>query len=83
VNLFSVKKIEAWPVDLPLKASFVVASGAMDVARNIFVRVTLFPCGCPGVTGTVGYAISPDIQKTVGSHPVFPSASLWPGNRIA
>jgi L-alanine-DL-glutamate epimerase-like enolase superfamily enzyme len=58
VNSFSVKKIEAWPVDLPLKASFVVAKGAMDVAKNIFVRVTL-------QNGTVGYgeiAPFPDIS---------------------
>ncbi len=41
MNSFVVKKIESWPVDLPLKASFVVATGSMDVAKNIFVRVTL------------------------------------------
>jgi L-alanine-DL-glutamate epimerase-like enolase superfamily enzyme len=58
VNSFSVQKIEAWPVDLPLKASFVVARGAMDVAKNIFVRVTL-------QDGTMGYgevAPFPDIS---------------------
>jgi len=45
-------------VDLPLKASFVVATGAMDVAKNIFVRVTL-------QAGAVGYgevAPFPDIS---------------------
>ncbi len=58
MNPLSVKKVEAWPVALPLKASFVVATGAMDVARNIFVRVTL-------QDGTVGYgevAPFPDIS---------------------
>jgi len=58
VNPFSVKKVEVWPVALPLKASFVVATGAMDVAKNIFVRVTL-------QDGTVGYgevAPFPDIS---------------------
>ena len=59
MNSFSVKKVEAWPVALPLKASFVVATGAMDVAKNIFVRVTL-------QDGTVGYgevAPFPDISS--------------------
>ena len=58
MNSFTVKKVEAWPVDLPLKASFVVATGAMDVARNIFVRVTL-------QDGSLGYgeiAPFPDIS---------------------
>ena len=58
VNSFTVKKIEAWPVDLPLKTSFVVATGAMDVAKNIFVRVTL-------QDGSMGYgeiAPFPDIS---------------------
>lgn len=41
MNSFAVKKIEAWPVDLPLKAAFVVAAGTMDVAQNTFVRVSL------------------------------------------
>ena len=48
MNSFTVKKVEAWPIDLPLKASFVVATGAMDVAKNIFVRVIL-------QDGSVGY----------------------------
>ena len=58
MNSFTVKKIEAWSVDLPLKASFVVAAGAMDVARNIFVRITL-------QDGSAGYgevAPFPDIS---------------------
>ncbi|TFG64368.1 MAG: dipeptide epimerase [Nitrospirales bacterium] len=58
MNSFTVKKVEAWPVDLPLKASFVVATGTMDVARNIFVRVIL-------QDGSVGYgevAPFPDIS---------------------
>jgi len=57
-------------VDLPLKASFVVATGAMDVAKNIFVRVTL-------QGGAVGYgevAPFPDIsgEDQATSLAVFP-----------
>ena len=58
MNSFSIKRVEAWRVDLPLKASFVVATGAMDVAENIFVRVTL-------QDGSVGYgevAPFPDVS---------------------
>ena len=58
MNSLTVKKVEAWPVDLPLTASFVVATGAMDVAKNIFIRVTL-------QDGSVGYgevAPFPDIS---------------------
>ena len=73
MNSFSVKKIEAWPVDLPLKATFVVATGAMDVARNIFVRVTL-------QDGTIGYgevAPFPDIsgEDQTGCLAAFPTAA--------
>jgi L-alanine-DL-glutamate epimerase-like enolase superfamily enzyme len=73
VNSFFIKKIEAWPVDLPLKASFVVATGAMDVAKNIFVRVTLHG-------GAVGYgevAPFPDIsgEDQATSLSVFPVAA--------
>lgn len=38
---FCITKVEAWPMALPLLAPFVVASGAMTVAHNVFVRVTL------------------------------------------
>ena len=48
VKSLTVTKVEAWPVDLPLTASFVVATGAMDVAKNIYLRVTL-------QGGAVGY----------------------------
>ena len=41
VNPFCVTKVEAWPAALPLVAPFVVSTGQMDVAHNIFVRVTL------------------------------------------
>lgn len=73
MNPLCVKTIEAWPVDLPLKASFVVANGAMDVARNIFVRVTLHD-------GSVGYgevAPFPDIsgEDREGSFAAFPAAA--------
>ncbi len=58
MDAFVVKKVEVWRVDLPLKASFVVASGAMDVAQNLFVRITL-------QNGSMGYgevAPFPDIS---------------------
>ncbi len=73
MNSFIVKKVEAWPVDLPLKASFVVATGAMDVAQNIFVRVTLHD-------GSVGFgevAPFPDIsgEDQAASLSAFPAAA--------
>ena len=73
MNPFSVKKIEAWPVGLPLKASFVVATGAMDVAKNIFVRLTL-------QGGAVGYgevAPFPDIsgEDQTACLSAFPAAA--------
>jgi len=73
VNSFSVKKIEAWPVALPLKASFVVATGSMDVAKNVFVRVTL-------QGGAVGYgeiAPFPDIsgEDQTACLAAFPAAA--------
>ena len=73
MNSFTVKKVEAWTVDLPLKASFVVATGAMDVAKNIFVRVTLHD-------GSVGFgevAPFPDIsgEDQAASLSAFPVAA--------
>jgi L-alanine-DL-glutamate epimerase-like enolase superfamily enzyme len=69
VNSFSVQKIEAWPVDLPLKASFVVATGAMDVAKNIFVRVTL-------QDGTMGYGEVAPFPDISGEDPTACLAAL-------
>jgi len=43
-----VHKVEIWPVDLPLTDPFVVATGELGTAQNIFVRITL-------QNGTVGY----------------------------
>ena len=70
---FTVKKVEAWPVNLPLKASFVVATGAMDAAQNIFVRVILHD-------GSVGFgevAPFPDIsgEDQAASLSAFPAAA--------
>ncbi len=58
---------------LPLRASFVVATGAMDVAHNLFVRVTL-------QSGMVGYgevAPFPDIsgEDQASSLKAFPQAA--------
>lgn len=72
-NPFCITKIEAWPVAFPLLAPFVVATGEMDVARNVFVRVTLR-------NGSHGYgemAPFPDIsgEDQDGSLTVFPLAA--------
>ena len=73
MNSFSVKKVEAWPVDLPLKASFVVANGTMDVAKNLFVRVTLQD----GSAGFGEVAPFPDIsgEDQASCLAAFPSAA--------
>jgi L-alanine-DL-glutamate epimerase-like enolase superfamily enzyme len=72
-NPFCITKVEAWPIALPLLAPFVVATGQMDVARNIFVRVTLR-------NGAYGYgemAPFPDIsgEDQEGSLQAFPIAA--------
>lgn len=38
---FTIRKIEFWPVDVPITDPFVVATGARTVAENVFLRVTL------------------------------------------
>src|SRR5262249_17821439 len=37
----TVRKVEIWPVDVPITDPFVVATGARTVAENVFLRVTL------------------------------------------
>ena len=37
----TITRIEYWPVDIPMTAPFVVATGARTIAENIFLRVTL------------------------------------------
>jgi L-alanine-DL-glutamate epimerase-like enolase superfamily enzyme len=37
----SIKRIEFWPVDIPITDPFVVATGSRVVAENVFVRITL------------------------------------------
>jgi L-alanine-DL-glutamate epimerase-like enolase superfamily enzyme len=44
----SIRKIEFWPLDVPITAPFVVATGARTVAENVFLRITL-------ANGTQGY----------------------------
>lgn len=70
---FCITKVEAWPIALPLLAPFVVATGAMDVARNIFVRVTLHS----GVSGYGEIAPFPDVsgEDQAGSLQAFPIAA--------
>jgi L-alanine-DL-glutamate epimerase-like enolase superfamily enzyme len=44
----TITKIEMWPVDLPITDPFMVATGHLLVARNVFVRIQLR-------SGAVGY----------------------------
>src|SRR5438132_12376049 len=37
----TVTKIDIWPIDVPITDPFVVATGALVTAQNIFIRVTL------------------------------------------
>jgi L-alanine-DL-glutamate epimerase-like enolase superfamily enzyme len=37
----TIRKVEFWPVDVPITDPFVVATGARSVAENVFLRVTL------------------------------------------
>ena len=38
---FTITKIEIWPVDIPITDPFVVATGQVVTAQNLFVRMTL------------------------------------------
>jgi L-alanine-DL-glutamate epimerase-like enolase superfamily enzyme len=44
----AIRKVEFWPVDIPITDPFVVATGARTIAENAFLRVTLS-------NGTQGY----------------------------
>ncbi len=70
---FCITKVEAWPIALPLRAPFVVASGAMTLAHNVFVRVTLRN----GAYGIGEMAPFPEIsgEDQAGSLRVFPLAA--------
>ncbi len=37
----TIRKVEFWPVDVPITDPFVVATGARTIAENVFLRVTL------------------------------------------
>jgi L-alanine-DL-glutamate epimerase-like enolase superfamily enzyme len=37
----SIRKVEFWPLDVPITDPFVVATGARSIAENVFLRVTL------------------------------------------
>ena len=37
----TIRKVEFWPVDVPITDPFVVATGARTMAENVFLRVTL------------------------------------------
>ena len=70
---FCISKVEAWSIALPLLAPFVVASGAMTVAHNVFVRVTLRN----GAYGFGEMAPFPEIsgEDQAGSLQSFPLAA--------
>lgn len=40
-RLSTIRKVEFWPVDVPLTDPFVVATGSRTIAENVFLRVTL------------------------------------------
>ncbi|MEK7762981.1 MAG: dipeptide epimerase, partial [Nitrospirota bacterium] len=44
----TIRKVEFWPIDIPITDPFVVATGARTIAENVFLRVTLS-------SGTQGY----------------------------
>lgn len=44
----AIRKVEFWPLDVPITDPFVVATGARTIAENVLVRVTL-------ANGTQGY----------------------------
>jgi L-Ala-D/L-Glu epimerase len=37
----TIRKVEFWPVDIPITDPFVVATGTRTIAENVFLRVTL------------------------------------------
>jgi len=37
----TIRKVEFWPIDVPITDPFVVATGARTIAENVFLRVTL------------------------------------------
>ncbi|MEO8047038.1 MAG: dipeptide epimerase [Nitrospirota bacterium] len=37
----AIRKVEFWPIDIPMTDPFVVATGARTIAENVFLRVTL------------------------------------------
>ncbi|MER3423560.1 MAG: dipeptide epimerase, partial [Nitrospiraceae bacterium] len=44
----TITKVEIWPLDMPITDPFVVATGQLTTAQNLFVRITL-------KSGAVGY----------------------------
>ena len=43
---FLVTKVEIWPVDIPITDPFVVATGQLVTAQNLFIRITLKDGSC-------------------------------------
>ena len=37
----TIRKVEFWPIDIPMTDPFVVATGARTIAENVFLRITL------------------------------------------
>jgi L-Ala-D/L-Glu epimerase len=44
----TIRKVEFWPVDVPITDPFVIATGVRTIAENVFLRITL-------ADGTQGY----------------------------
>ena len=70
---FLIARVEAWPISLPLVEPFVVATGSMSVARNVFVRIQLRN----GVYGFGEMAPFPDIsgETQLGCLEAFPAVA--------
>ena len=55
----TIRKVEFWPVDVPITDPFVVATGARTIAENVFLRVTL-------ANGAQGYGESAPFPEVGG-----------------
>ena len=73
---FLVTKVEIWPVDIPITDPFVVATGQLVTAQNLFIRITLKDGSCgygevapfPDVTGedrTTSFTVAKDLAAAL------------------
>ncbi|MBN1387022.1 MAG: dipeptide epimerase [Bacteroidales bacterium] len=54
-----IRKVDAWPVDIGLTDDFVISQGAISVAENVFIRITLDD-------GTEGYGEMAPFEELTG-----------------